>query len=465
MSSQDPTAQNPSADGPLFHAGSLHRQFAHEIVRRLVDRGYVAYYAGGCVRDALLSLTPKDFDVATDATPEQVREVFGADHTRAVGEAFGVMLVHGRLAKTKCQVEVATFRTDGSYSDGRRPDWVVYATAEQDAQRRDFTINGLFYDPIAQRVIDFVGGQIDLGNRLLRAIGDPYARINEDKLRMLRAIRFAARYAFELDPATRKAIEESASGIQRVSGERIGTELSKILEHPNRQWAWSELERCGLLAHIAPELLPVDQAELFLQLPDAHLELPVVLAAMVHPLGRLRPPSVPEYPIPSQTWRTALEAIQLRWKLPNATIDSACVCVEASWALANPKPLDWSQVQPKLLHGWIDESMHLAQALCRLHHWSDSGIQTFKERLAQATHLWNPEPWIKGSDLIRAGLKPGPAFGKLLSQARAMQLDGLWTSEAMALEWLASAIPEPEQFQRPERIQRPERYQRPEQEQ
>jgi hypothetical protein len=222
MSSQDPTAQNPSADRPLFHAGSLHRQFAHEIVRRLVDRGYVAYYAGGCVRDALLSLTPKDFDVATDATPEQVREVFGADHTRAVGEAFGVVLVHGRLAKTKCQVEVATFRTDGSYSDGRRPDWVVYATAEQDAQRRDFTINGLFYDPIAQRVIDFVGGQIDLGNRLLRAIGDPYARINEDKLRMLRAIRFAARFALELDPATRKAIEESASGIQRVSGERIG---------------------------------------------------------------------------------------------------------------------------------------------------------------------------------------------------------------------------------------------------
>jgi len=219
------------------------------------------------VRDALLSLTPKDFDVATDATPEQVREVFGADHTRAVGEAFGVVLVHGRLAKTKCQVEVATFRTDGSYSDGRRPDWVVYATAEQDAQRRDFTINGLFYDPIAQRVIDFVGGQSDLGNRLLRAIGDPYARINEDKLRMLRAIRFAARYSLELDPATRKAIEESASGIQRVSGERIGMELSKILEHPNRQWAWSELARCGLLEHIAPELLPVDQAELFLQLP------------------------------------------------------------------------------------------------------------------------------------------------------------------------------------------------------
>jgi tRNA nucleotidyltransferase/poly(A) polymerase len=360
------------------------------------------------------------------------------------------------LAKTKCQVEVATFRTDGSYSDGRRPDWVVYATAEQDAQRRDFTINGLFYDPIAQRVIDFVGGQIDLGNRLLRAIGDPYARINEDKLRMLRAIRFAARFALELDPATRKAIEESASGIQRVSGERIGMELSKILENPNRQWAWSELERCGLLAHIAPELLPVEKAELFLQLPDTHLELPVVLAAMVHPLGRRtpsRPPSAPEYPIPTQAWRTALEAIQRRWKLPNATIDSACVCVEASCALANPKPLNWSEVQPKLLHGWIDESMHLAQALCRLHHWPDSGIQSSKDRLAQPTHLWNPEPWIKGSDLIRAGLKPGPAFGKLLSQARSMQLDGQWTSEAMALEWLASAIQEPERYQRPEQEQ------------
>jgi hypothetical protein len=395
-------------------------------------------------------MVPKDFDVATNATPDEVREVFGADHTRAVGEAFGVVLVDGRLAKTKCQVEVATFRTDGSYSDGRRPDWVVYATAELDAQRRDFTINGLFYDPISQKLIDYVGGQEDLRNQLLRAIGDPYARISEDKLRMLRAIRFASRYAFKLDPATRKAIEESASGIQRVSGERIGMELSKILEHPNRLWAWSELDQCGLLAYIAPELLPVDHAELFLQLPDTHLEMPVVLAAMVHPLGRRtpnRPPSDPEYPIPSQAWQTALGAIQLRWKLPNATIDSARVCVEASCALANPKPLNWSQVQPKLLHGWIDESMHLAQTLCRLHHWSDCGIQTSKVRLAQPTHLWNPEPFIKGSDLIRAGLKPGPAFGKLLSQARAMQLDGQWTSEDMAFEWLASAIQEPKQQQ------------------
>ena len=456
MSSQDPSALNPSSsDQRLFHAGSIHRQFAHEIVRRLVGRGYVAYYAGGCVRDALLSMVPKDFDVATNATPDEVREVFGADRTRAVGEAFGVVLVDGRLAKTKCQVEVATFRTDGSYSDGRRPDWVVYATAEQDAQRRDFTINGLFYDPIAQKVIDYVGGQVDLSNRLLRAIGDPYARIREDKLRMLRAIRFASRYAFKLDPATRKAIEESASGIQRVSGERIGMELSKILEHPNRLSAWSELDRCGLLAYIAPELLPVSQSALFLALPNTTLELPVVLASLVHPMGQRSPEtptddnsqsdSKPQSEV--QAWRIALEAIQLRWKLPNATIESARVCVEASCAMANPHRLDWSEVQPKLLHGRIEEALLLAHGLCQLHHWSDCGIQHCKERLAQPTHLWNPTPWIKGSDLIQAGLKPGPAFGKLLSQARAMQLDGVLTTEPMAREWMHAQIRQIQQGQ------------------
>ena len=197
-----------------------------------------------------MDLPPKDFDVATNATTDQVREVFGPSNTRAVGEAFGVVLVHGRLAKTKCQVEVATFRTDGSYSDGRRPDWVEYASPEEDAQRRDFTINGLFYDPIAEKVIDFVGGQADLERNILRAIGDPYERIREDKLRMLRAIRFASRYGFHLDPATQSAIADSSAGLAVVSGERIGVELTKILEHPNRTWAWNKLDECQLLVQI-----------------------------------------------------------------------------------------------------------------------------------------------------------------------------------------------------------------------
>ncbi|MBU6385301.1 MAG: CCA tRNA nucleotidyltransferase [Planctomycetes bacterium] len=425
-----------SPQEPLFPASSIDRQFAHEIVRRLVDRGYVAYYAGGCVRDALLGLAPKDFDVATNATPDQVREIFGPEHTRAVGEAFGVVLVHGRIAKKRCQVEVATFRTDGSYSDGRRPDWVEYATAEQDAQRRDFTINGLFYDPIANKVIDFVEGQEDLAKHLLRAIGDPYARISEDKLRMLRAIRFASRYGFALEERTQKALSESSHGIRLVSGERIGMELEKILEHPNRAWAWSQLDACGLLEHIAPELRPVQDRELLDTLPKEPLAFPLVLAALAHPWGFRETKTRDLSLITQSRWRTCLEAIQQRWKLPNDVMESACICVEASAVLAKSEELAWSQVQPKLLRGWIDESIVLAQHLCVTKHWPTVGIDRCIERVADPAQEWNPAPWITGSDLIQAGLKPGPAFGKLLSQARAMQLDGQLTSAPMALEWL-----------------------------
>lgn len=429
-----------ASEGPLFPASSIDRQFAHEIVRRLVDRGYVAYYAGGCVRDALLGLTPKDFDVATNATPDQVREIFGPEHTRAVGEAFGVVLVHGRIAKKRCQVEVATFRTDGSYSDGRRPDWVEYATAEEDAQRRDFTINGLFYDPIAQKVIDYVGGQEDLASQVLRAIGDPYARISEDKLRMLRAIRFASRYSFALESSTRLAIQESSAGIKLVSGERIGMELEKILEHPNRHWAWHQLDACGLLKHIAAELLPLSSCELFASLPKEPLPLAVVLASLVHPWGQIGVNTRDQKLIDAPCWRSILETIQHRWKLPNELFESACICVEASGVIANSDNLAWSQVQPKLLRGWIDESVLLAECLNALRQWPTDGIQNCKQRLAQPIQEWNPPPWINGSDLIQAGLRPGPVFGKLLAQARSMQLDGKLTNQQMAIDWLRAQI-------------------------
>ncbi len=429
-----------ASEGPLFPASSIDRQFAHEIVRRLVDGGYVAYYAGGCVRDALLGLTPKDFDVATNATPDQVREIFGPEHTRAVGEAFGVVLVHGRIAKKRCQVEVATFRTDGSYSDGRRPDWVEYATAEEDAQRRDFTINGLFYDPIAQKVIDYVGGQEDLASQVLRAIGDPYARISEDKLRMLRAIRFASRYSFALESSTRLAIQESSAGIKLVSGERIGMELEKILEHPNRHWAWHQLDACGLLKHIAAELLPANDRELFAVLPKEPLPLAVVLASLVHPWGQIGVNTRDQKLIDAPCWRSILETIQHRWKLPNELFESACVCVEASGVIANSDNLAWSQVQPKLLRGWIDESVLLAECLNALRQWPTDGIQNCKQRLAQPVQEWNPPPWITGSDLIQAGLRPGPVFGKLLAQARSMQLDGKLTNQQMAIDWLRAQI-------------------------
>ena len=201
-------------------AENLHRKFALEVVERLVAAGYQALWAGGCVRDYLMGHAPQDFDVATNAVPEQVRQVFGKNRTFAVGESFGVIVVLGP-GKQYGQVEVATFRQDSLTSDGRRPDSVQFCSAKEDAQRRDLTINGLFYDPLTDQVLDYVNGRDDLKNKIIRAIGDPVARIQEDKLRMLRCIRFTSRFQFQLEQQTAEAIRKLAAQIDVVSKERV----------------------------------------------------------------------------------------------------------------------------------------------------------------------------------------------------------------------------------------------------
>jgi poly(A) polymerase len=221
------------------------RDDALEVIKRLRRSGHVAYFAGGCVRDLLMGTPPKDYDVATDAPPKRVRELFS--NTQAVGQAFGVILVrHGPST-----VEVATFRTEGIYSDGRRPDSVAFTSAEHDAQRRDFTINGLFLDPLenppAGKVIDYVQGQDDLRHRVLRAIGDPHRRFAEDHLRLLRAVRFAARLGFEIEPATAEAIRINAPRLKGISPERIADELRMMLTPPTRHRAWPILWEFGLM--------------------------------------------------------------------------------------------------------------------------------------------------------------------------------------------------------------------------
>src|SRR2546430_6774446 len=207
---------------------SLMEQTGREIARKLRGAGHVAYYAGGCVRDLLRGQVPKDFDVATDARPEVVQKLFPRTYT--VGAHFGVIVV----LENEFQFEVATFRSDGVYLDGRRPVEVHFATAEEDAARRDFTINGMFFDPEKDEVIDFVGGRADLESKLIRAIGDPAQRFAEDRLRMLRAVRFATVLGFEIDAATWEAGGASASSIVQISAERIREELVKIFLSPNR---------------------------------------------------------------------------------------------------------------------------------------------------------------------------------------------------------------------------------------
>src|SRR6476620_3024901 len=230
------------------------REVAIGVVRRLRQAGYEALWAGGCVRDELLGVEPADYDVATSARPEDVQRTFA--RTVAVGESFGVVAVIGprRFDGSFPKVEVATFRSDGAYIDGRRPESVVFSTAAEDAQRRDFTINGMFFDPLESRVLDYVGGRADLKAGVLRAIGDPRARFREDKLRLMRAVRMAARFDFPIEDATAAAIREMAPEITVVSAERIADELRKMLVHRHRSWAMRQMDELGLLRHVLPEV-------------------------------------------------------------------------------------------------------------------------------------------------------------------------------------------------------------------
>ena len=228
------------------------RQFAVEVVRRLREAGFAAYWAGGCVRDELLGRRPKDYDVATSATPPQIRALFGQRRTLPLGAAFGVITVLG--PRPAGQIEVATFRQDAAYSDGRHPDHVTFSSAEEDAKRRDFTINGMFFDPIAREVVDYVGGQEDLRQGRIRAIGSPRLRIEEDKLRMLRAVRFAAVFGFAIDTDTANAIRAMAGEITVVSPERIAMEMRRVLTEAGRVEGMRLLIELGLATAVLPEV-------------------------------------------------------------------------------------------------------------------------------------------------------------------------------------------------------------------
>ena len=270
----DPTPPDDSAK----HAS---REDAVAVVKRLRDAGHVAYFAGGCVRDTLLGLTPKDYDVATDAPPDRVRQLFS--NTQAVGAAFGVILVRHR----KSVIEVATFRTDLQYKDGRRPEGVVFTTAEEDAKRRDFTINGLFMDPLeGDKVIDFVGGQDDLRAKLIRAIGDPDRRFTEDHLRLLRAIRFAARFDFQIESRTGDAMAAHRRHLPRISPERIAEELRLMLTPPTRPRAWDELWIYHLVRDVF-RYLPLDEEDHRVEMMTSGLAdlLPVLAPGRPVPFG------------------------------------------------------------------------------------------------------------------------------------------------------------------------------------
>ena len=408
------------------------REFAVDVVRTLRSHGFEAYWAGGCVRDRLLGHPPKDYDVATSAWPDQIREIFGRRRTVPVGVQFGVIRVVG--PKPAGQVEVATFRQDIAYTDGRRPDAVEFSTPEADARRRDFTINGLFYDPMEDRVIDFVGGVDDLGRGIVRAIGEPRARFEEDKLRLLRAVRFTATFAFALDIPTRDAVEAMADQITVVSAERIAEEMRRMLMHRSRVAAVDLLRDVGLLAPILPELAmanepdvatgagqPADKAWLAsLETLGALAEpsFPLALAALVRPF------------VDSQgAWNVCR-----RWKLSNRESAHTRWLVEHQNALHGAGSLAWSRLQPLLVSEGIVDLLALHEALALFGDGDAADILYCRARLKLPADELDPPPLLTGDDLLQHGIPSGKQYQRLLTAVRAAQLDGTIATRDEALE-------------------------------
>ncbi len=406
------------------------RRFATEIVQRLQQAGYQAYWAGGCVRDWLLGLEPKDYDVATSARPEQVRRLFGRRRTIPVGQAFGIVAVVG--PRSAGVVEVATFRRDAPYSDGRHPDAVEFASPEEDARRRDFTINGLFYDPLTQEVIDYVGGQQDLKQRILRAIGDPDERFSEDWLRMLRAVRFAAAYELEPDPATAEAVRRHASKITGISAERICAEMLKMLVDPHRRRATGLLHAWQLLPHLLPEatrILETPAWEKTLTTLE-HLEDPDEAAALAALTEKMVPPDAP---------RSFARRLARRWRLANRIRDALSWLLETLPVLDRLPHVPWSQLQPVVIHPEFPQLVRLTRARWRTAGRMLEPLATLQAKRSLPPEQLNPPPLITGDDLRRAGWKPGPHFRVVLERVRAAQLDRQITTRDEALE-LAEAL-------------------------
>lgn len=408
-------------------------QAALTILQALTEAGYTAYLAGGCVRDMLLSATPKDYDIATDATPNEVRKLY--PRARRVGEAFGVMLVH----VNKIAIEVATFRKEWGYSDGRRPDKVEFTNAQQDAARRDFTINGLFYDPIQKQLHDYVDGQNDLKKQCIRAIGNPDDRFSEDYLRMLRAVRFAARLNFALDPGTHDAIIKHAEQLNEISRERIGMEIRMMLTPSviqNRSLTEQRTHAFTLLQQLtldAPVLKEKSQSARNLTItnrlfPDVQPMTALTTFLYDRHLTEIGKVDSPAELINQLNFLKIAKLVrQVRGALMLSNDESHHI--RAVMTLL-PRVVGWAELdvaQRKRLMAepvW-NELVHVFDAV------TDQGRligfdheQWVKDRETYTAQGVSPTPFLSGQDLIELGLKPGPKFKALLDDVYDAQLRG-----------------------------------------
>ena len=429
------------------------------IAKCLREAGYEALFAGGCVRDRLLQREPKDYDIATNATPAQVLRLY--PKSNEVGAHFGVMLVkqYGHV------IEIATFRTDGSYSDGRRPDSVVFATAQEDAQRRDFTMNGLFEDPQTGEIIDYVGGRADLAAGVVRAIGDASRRFQEDSLRLMRAVRFAGSLGFAIEEKTWSAIREHAPLLARIAPERIREELNRMLVHPSRARSFVLLAESGLFTYFWPEVMALIGCEqppewhpegdvfvhtrIMLELLEPEAPLELVLAVLLHDIAK--PPTMTIDADAGGRIRfnghdalgaeMAAEMLR-RLRYSNDIIDAVVPMVARHMQFMNVQQMRTAKLKRFMSSPNFGHEMELHRVDCA----SSNGFTDNLEYLMQkheefANEPLIPAPLVTGRDLINAGFKPGPLFSEILESIQIEQLEGRLQTREEAMDYFQQQWP------------------------
>ncbi len=451
-------------------------QAAADVVVQLRRDGFQAYFAGGCVRDLLLGNVPKDYDVATDAPPQKV--LLGFPRTFGVGAHFGVVIVCSERSAEGCEIrtEVATFRDDGVYEDGRRPVEVTYSDSpERDVARRDFTINGMMLDPLEfseatlqSKVLDFVNGRADLEAKVIRAIGDPVRRFAEDKLRMLRAIRFAARLGFTIDPLTMRAMQEQAATVAQVSNERVREELTKMLTEGHAKRAFELLDESGLLVHVLPEITRMQGVE---QPPEWHPEGDVWVhtlllldklevgtkptlawAALLHDVGKppcCRPPQPGDdkprirFNGHAEVGATMTRAILNRLRFSNEDTEQIVSLVANHMRFGDVKQMRESTLRRFFRLHDFPEHLALHKLDCTSSHNLLGMYDYASDRFyAVPEEHHTPSPLLSGRDLIDAGLRPSPRFKQLLQTIEDAQLEGAVTTHDEALRMLHALLSE-----------------------
>jgi len=425
---------------------------AREIAARLRGNDHMAYFAGGCVRDMVRGLTPKDYDIATDARPEAVQKLF--PRTYAVGAHFGVIIV----LENGFQFEVATFRSDEGYIDGRHPSAVRFSSPEEDAKRRDLTINGMFYDPVAEEVIDFVGGRADIAAKLVRAIGDPAERLAEDRLRMLRAVRFATVLDYKIDNGTWKALVANAPSINQISAERIRDELVRVLTSPNRVRGWDLLDSSGLMRVILPEIdamkgcLQPEQfhpegdvfqhTRLMLQFLPEKVSVPLVFSVVLHDVAKPRTATVDEtgrirFSGHDRLGAEMTEEIMRRLRFSGAEIEATVEMVRQHMVFKDVPKMRVAKLKRFMARPTFEDELELHRVDCEgSHRMLDNYEFLLRKRKEFANEPIIPLPLVRGDDLIALGLKPGPKFGEILEAAETQQLEGKLRTREEALEWV-----------------------------